>query len=188
MAIMSSMLLGSLAIVAGVVGGVVGGVGAYQQAQAQEDIANWQAEQEQINADAAQQQAEVAAQAREADARQQEMMEREKNAKIKAQNRANAGVQGLDNTGTALLYNIDVARQMELNALEVRRQGINDAAMIRWQGDMGVYNHSVAAEGYSAQAANASAAKGWNTTGSTISGASSGLSLVSGTNSLIKGK
>jgi len=159
---------------------VISAVNSAKQAQAQQDAAQWQADQAEANANAARQQAEAAAQVREADAAQQELLARKRNASLKAENRANAGAQGVDNTGTSLLNDIALARDMELNALEVRRQGVNDAAMIRWQGELTAANSLVSARGYQFQADNAAAAKGWNTASSAISGGASGLSLTTG--------
>jgi|GEM_PF-6908879 len=168
---------------------MISAVSAYQTAEAQKNMAQWQSDQAKVNAQASADQANAAADAREADAAQQEKLEREKNEKIKAQNRANAGVQGIDNSGSSLLYDISTAKQMELNALEIRRQGENDAAMIRWQGQMGAYNSLVSAEGYQYQADNAAAAQGLNTAAGAISGLGTDLSLTANGFSLYdKGK
>lgn len=174
-------------IVLGVTAIVLGAYSAAAQAKAQSDmadynsdVANAQAEQERLNAEAAQHQAEMEAIAVEQNAAQQEKLEREHNRKLKALNRARSGASGLANEGTPLLWEIEQAQNMEVNALEIRRQGQTDAQNVRYQGYLNSLAGQQSANSYLAQsqsykqmASNSRSIGAINATSSAVSGAAS---------------
>jgi len=169
------------ATVAATTASVISTAQGVQQQQYNEDLANAQAEQETLNASAAQKRADQEAIARTNDAKEQAGLERERNLRIKAQMRASAGMQGMEqSSGSDLLFKIHQAQNMELNALELRRQGQMESDQIRYQGLLNRFDHTTQASQYKSQAtmfkmqAGSELTSGLGNTASTLaSGASS---------------
>lgn len=199
------MGLTALVIAGAVVGiavGTVGTIGSAVQAQQQKNMAKFNqrmaernAAQENINAAAAQARANAAAEAEAAEYARKEQLEREKNAKLRGYNLAAQGYSGMaSDQGSSLLVNIDNAVNAELSALDIRRIGQNEAANIRYEGELNAFQHRLNTTQYLGEAANyemqkkaISSQQGWQlagdiigTVGKGIQGAAAGASLGAG--------
>ena len=184
----TTLLLGGLVL--GAIGVGLGTYGAFAQAQAQQDMANYnkavakqQAAAAERNAKLAQRQAEQAAIAKENDTRRQAQLEKRKLLRIKAMNTAKSGYSGTAVAGSNLLAEIETAQNVELNFQEIMRSGKEEAANIRYQGKMSAYNSLLGAmssraraNSYAMQARNAAKTK-WTKSGSTLLKGASSLAL-----------
>ena len=142
----------------GVAGTIAGAVTSGVQGAEQASMSNYnaelaaqQAEIQEENARRALVQAENEAIAKENDTARAAELEREKMERVKALNRAREGASGLTMEGTPLMLQIEAAENIEMNHLEMLRQGNDEAAAIRYRGQLAAYGHEVGAINSSAQ-------------------------------------
>jgi hypothetical protein len=164
---MALTTLATLGIIAGATVGIVQGVQAGIQAEQQADIAEFNqklalrnAEQANINAAAAEKRANAAAEAEQNEYARKEQLAREEAARTLALNRALMGESGVEaSAGSSLLVTLDNVINGELNALEVRREGLNRAEQIRYQGQLSAFENRLQAASYKGEAKNYSMQK-----------------------------
>ncbi len=185
----------ALGIAGAVTGGISGAVQAKQQAEIaefNEKLALRNAEQANANAAAAENNAARAAEAQMAETRRAEQIAREKARQKKALNSAWGGMSGTEFTsGSSLLVAIDDAVTDELNALEIRRQGKDQADQIIYSGKLNAFDQRLQAKSFQGEATNYKMqskaykdAAPYQTTGTILSGVGSSLSALS----TLKGK
>lgn len=130
----------------GIAGAVTGGVAASEQAEFNEEMARRNAAQQQANAQQQRNLAKIQVEAQNAETNAEVDEVRRKNQAILAQNRAEAGMLGIDTTGSSLLLAVDNAENAELEALEIQRTGRNKARQIQYESDVQAYNYELAAQ------------------------------------------
>jgi hypothetical protein len=167
--------------------GVMDIVGQQEQADFNEAMARRNAAQQQANAQQQRNLAKIQVEAQNAETNAEVDAVRRKNQAILAQNRAEAGMLGIDTTGSSLLLAVDNAENAELEALEVQRTGRNKARQLQYEGDVQAYNYELAAQNSLMEAdfikeqAKHNVFSGiLNTTGNTISAAAD--AYMTGTN------
>lgn len=175
-----TLTLIAIAAGAAVAGGVVDITGQQQQAEFNEEMARRNAAQQQANAQQQRNLAKIQVEAQNAETNAEVDEVRRKNQAILAQNRAEAGMLGIDTTGSSLLLAVDNAENAELEALEIQRTGRNKARQMQYEGDVQAYNYELAAQHslmeadfIKEQAKNNIFSGMMNTTGNTVSAAAS---------------
>lgn len=141
-----AIILGLIGMGIGIAGSIVGGVAAGEQAEFNEEMARRNAAQQRANAEQQRNLAKIQVDAQNAETNAEVDAVRRKNQEILAQNRAEAGMLGIDTTGSSLLLAVDNAENAELEALEVQRTGRNKARQIQYESDVQAYNYEVAAQ------------------------------------------
>lgn len=140
------IILGLIGMGIGIAGSIVGGVAAGEQAEFNEEMARRNAAQQRANAEQQRNLAKIQVDAQNAETNAEVDAVRRKNQEILAQNRAEAGMLGIDTTGSSLLLAVDNAENAELEALEIQRTGRNKARQIQYESDVQAYNYEVAAQ------------------------------------------
>lgn len=145
---MDPLTITLIAVAAGaaVAGGVVDITGQQNQAEFNEQMARRNAEQQRLNAEQQRNITRIQVEAQNAETNAEVDAVRRKNQAILAQNRAEAGMLGIDTTGSSLLLAVDNAENAELEALEVKRTGRNKANQMQYEGDVQAYNYELAAQ------------------------------------------
>ncbi len=193
MPIGTTALLWTAASVA-VVGAGLGAYGAVSQGVAQQQMAEYNANVAQQQANMMQQQAEMQrtqaeneAIAKENDTRKQAQLQKRQQERIKSMNEARSGFGNTSITGSNLLAEIKSSENIESNYLELMRQGNDQAAQIRYQGEMNAYKsllgsteYTAQQRSYSQQANNASTSKYMNGVSAGFNGLVKGASLLKG--------
>lgn len=171
----------------GIAGAVTGGVAAGEQAEFNEEMARRNAAQQRANAEQQRNLAKIQVDAQNAETNAEVDAVRRKNQAIMAQNRAEAGMLGIDTTGSSLLLAVDNAENAELEALEIQRTGRNKARQIQYESDVQAYNYEVAAQNslmeanyYKASQKNIALNTVFDSIGSGIEGAAAGAKLGEG--------
>lgn len=171
----------------GIAGAVTGGVAAGEQAEFNEEMARRNAAQQRANAEQQRNLAKIQVDAQNAETNAEVDAVRRKNQAILAQNRAEAGMLGIDTTGSSLLLAVDNAENAELEALEVQRTGRNKARQIQYESDVQAYNYEVAAQNslmeanyHKASQKNITLNTVFDSIGSGIEGAAAGAQLGQG--------
>lgn len=141
-----TITLMAVAATVGIAGAITGGVAAGEQAEFNEDMARRNAAQQQANAQQQRNLAKIQVEAQNAETNAEVDAVRRKNQAILAQNRAEAGMLGIDTTGSSLLLAVDNAENAEFEALEVQRTGRNKARQIQYESDVQAYNYELAAQ------------------------------------------
>jgi hypothetical protein len=141
-----TITLMAVAATVGIAGAITGGVAAGEQAEFNEDMARRNAAQQKANAQQQRNLAKIQVEAQNAETNAEVDAVRRKNQAILAQNRAEAGMLGIDTTGSSLLLAVDNAENAEFEALEVQRTGRNKARQIQYESDVQAYNYEVAAQ------------------------------------------
>lgn len=145
----------TLSVLGTIAGAVTAGVQGAEQAAMSDynaELATQQAGIQEENAQRASIQANNEAIAKENDSSRAAELEREKMERIKSLNRAREGASGLTMEGTPLMMQIEAAENIEMNHLEMLRQGKDEAAAIRYRGELTAYGHEVGALNSAAQA------------------------------------
>ena len=141
-----TLTLITIAAGAALAGGVVDIVGQQNQAEFNEQMARRNAEQQRLNAEQQRNITRIQVEAQNAETNAEVDAVRRRNQAILAQNRAVAGMLGIDTTGSSLLLAVDNAENAELEALEVKRTGRNKANQMQYEGDVQAYNYELAAQ------------------------------------------
>lgn len=106
---------------------------------------------ERQQAQAAKEAAETQARANDRQAAYKERLERDRNRRRLALNRARIGATGIDYSGTPLLVEVENAINMEMDVLNERNRANDQSAMIRWQGNQQARQHLMNANAYGAK-------------------------------------
>jgi hypothetical protein len=186
------IILITMAVVGGTMG-ILDTIQEAEQAEFNEEMARRNAAQQQANAQQQRNLAKIQVEAQNAETNAEVDAVRRKNQAILAQNRAEAGMLGIDTTGSSLLLAVDNAENAELEALEVKRTGRNKANQLQYEGDVQAYNYELAAQNYLMEADYLKRQKGWawnngafNVLEGAVSGATSAISGVNAYNQFAK--
>jgi hypothetical protein len=189
MAALTSFLIAGVAVgIAGTIAGsVTAGIQGAEQSQMadyNQELAEQQAAIQAENAQRASIQANNEAIAHENDSAVAAELERDKMKRIKALNRARDGASGLTMEGTPLMMQIEAAENIELNYLEMIRKGNDEAAIIRYRGELTAYGHEAEALNSKGQAAS----YGNMSSNALVGGGmQAGTSIVKGTGNAVSG-
>ena len=117
-----------------------------EQSKFNEALARRNAEQQLANAEQQRNLTKLQVEAQNAETNAEVDAVRRKNQALMAKNRAEAGMLGIDTTGSSLLLAVDNAENAELEALEVQRTGRNKANQLQYEGDVQAFNFEQAAQ------------------------------------------